>query len=314
MRGLLIAASGLVLAACATSTPPSDPEAFDRQATLDLVQALSRDALFGRLPGTQGSAEAQRLITARFEAVGAAPVGDSFSHPITYIPDEDGAGLQPGVNLIAKVEGRRDDPHTLVITAHYDHLGVIEGEIYNGADDNASGVGGLIAMAEYFVANPPRHDVLFVAFDAEEQGFGGARAFIENPPIPEAAITMNLNMDMIARHEGEELWASGAFHTPMLEPMLEELIPDTPIPLALGYDGSDPDQDDWTRLTDSAVFFERGIPHLYLGVEDHPDYHGPGDDFAKIKPDFYLGAVETALMIAIALDANLTDIAAASEP
>ncbi|MEO0815832.1 MAG: M28 family peptidase [Pseudomonadota bacterium] len=295
------AAAALVLAGCATAPEPSAPEAFNRQATLDIVQELSRDALFGRLPGTDGSEKAQSLIITRLEEIGASPVGGTYRHAITYGEKGD----QPGVNIMAKVDGRSERPQTLVVTAHYDHLGVVDGQIYNGADDNASGVGGLLAIAEYFVANPPRHDVLFVAFDAEEQGFGGAKAFTGNPPLPESAIAFNLNMDMISRHEGDELWASGAHHTPALAPLLSEIIPNAPIPLALGYDGSDDSQDDWTELTDSAVFFQRGIPHLYLGVEDHPDYHGPGDDFSKIKPEFYLGAVETALMIAISLDENL---------
>ncbi|MEM1150982.1 MAG: M28 family peptidase [Pseudomonadota bacterium] len=305
MRTVAFLVSALWLAGCATAPEPSAPEAFDRQATLTIVQDLSRDSLFGRLPGTEGSATAQRLIIARLEAIGATPVAGTYRHPFTYGENGD----QPGVNIMAKVEGRSDSPRTLVVTAHYDHLGVIDGEIYNGADDNASGVGGLLAIAEYFVAYPPRHDVLLVAFDAEEQGFEGAKAFMAAPPIPESAIAFNLNMDMIARHEGEELWASGARHSPALVPLISEIMPDAPIPLAMGFDGSDESQDDWTNMTDSAVFHVRGIPHLYLGVEDHPDYHGPGDDFAKIRSDFYLGAVETALMIAIALDENLEDFA-----
>jgi Zn-dependent M28 family amino/carboxypeptidase len=315
MRLAAFLASALILAGCATAPEPSAPEAFDRQATLSMVQELSRDSLFGRLPGTQGSAQARKLITARMAAIGLPPMGASYEHAFTYgdfTDSETGEATEPdkpGVNLIGKVEGRRDSGLTLVVTAHYDHLGVREGEIYNGADDNASGVGGMLAIAEYFAANPPRHDMVFVAFDAEEQGLAGARAFLANPPIPEEAITLNLNLDMISRHEGGELWASGAHHTPALAPLVSEIMPATPIPLAMGYDGSNESQDDWTNMTDSSVFHQRGIPHLYLGVEDHPDYHGPGDDFSKIQPEFYLGAVETALMIAIALDRNLKDFA-----
>ncbi|MEL6956030.1 MAG: M28 family peptidase, partial [Pseudomonadota bacterium] len=67
--------------------------------------------------------------------------------------------------------------------------------------------------------------------------------------------------------------------------------------------------DDWTNLSDHVAFHRAGIPHLYLGVEDHPDYHKPGDDFSKIQPDFYLAAVETALRMAITLDDNLKDFA-----
>lgn len=320
MRLAAFLASALILAGCATAPEPSAPEAFDRQAALSIVQELSRDSLFGRLSGTEGNQKAQELITARMAAIGLAPIRpEGYAHPFTYggfVDRETGEATEPdkpGVNLIGKVEGRSDKGLTLIVTAHYDHLGVRDGQIHNGADDNASGVGGMLAIAEYFAANPPRHDMLFVAFDAEEQGLAGARAFLANPPIPEDAITLNLNLDMISRHEGGELWASGAHHTPALAPLISEIMPATPIPLAMGYDGSEESQDDWTNMTDSGVFHQRRIPHLYLGVEDHPDYHGPGDDFAKIRPEFYLGAVETALMIAIALDENLEDFAREGE-
>ncbi|MEL6569895.1 MAG: M28 family peptidase [Pseudomonadota bacterium] len=309
------AAAALVLAGCATAPEPSAPEAFNRQATLDIVQELSRDALFGRLPGTDGSEKARQLIIARMSAAGLVPFGEGFEQAFTYGDFADRETSAPstpdktGVNVVGKIEGRRDSGLTLVITAHYDHLGVKDGQIFNGADDNASGVGGILAIADYFAANPPRHDMVFVAFDAEEQGFQGARAFLNSPPIPESAMTFNLNLDMISRHEGGELWASGVRHTPALAPIVESVAETSPVPLNVGYDGTDADKDDWTGMTDSAVFFQRGIPHLYLGVEDHPDYHGPGDDFSKIKPEFYLGAVETALMIAISLDENLQTFA-----
>ncbi|MEL6663027.1 MAG: M28 family peptidase [Pseudomonadota bacterium] len=315
MRSLFLAGAGLVLAACASAPEPSAPEAFDRQATLSLVQELSRDSLFGRLPGTEGSATAQRLIIARMERIGLAPIGADYRHPFTYgdfVDRESGeasAPDKPGVNLIGTIDGRSDSGLTLVVTAHYDHLGVQEGEIYNGADDNASGVSAMLAIAEYFAANLPRHDMVFVAFDAEEQGYAGARAFINEPPLPLSAMTMNLNLDMISRHEGGELWASGAHHTPALAPLIAEVAEAAPIPFMPGFDGSDDSQDDWTNLSDHVAFHRAGIPHLYLGVEDHPDYHKPGDDFSKIQPDFYLAAVETALRMAITLDDNLKDFA-----
>ncbi|MEQ9121705.1 MAG: M28 family peptidase, partial [Alphaproteobacteria bacterium] len=72
----------------------------------------------------------------------------------------------------------------IIVTAHYDHLGIRNGEIYNGADDNASGAAALTALAEYFVSQPPKHDILFVALDAEDVGFLRARALIRDPALP----------------------------------------------------------------------------------------------------------------------------------
>src|SRR5690625_4454616 len=102
-----------------------------------------------------------------------------FSHtnPRTNEPFDE------AVNLIAIVEGS-DHPETYIaITAHYDHLGVRDGEIYNGSDDNASGTAALLAISEYFLENQPSNCLLFFSFDAEEQGMAVASLFINNSII-----------------------------------------------------------------------------------------------------------------------------------
>ncbi len=311
--GLVLA--GLALAGCASAPAPSDPESFSRQAVLDMTRELSRDSLFGRAPDTDSSRRAQELIVSRMRAIGLETVGGGYRHIFDlsdFANRPEGAGPaedKTGTNLVGYLPGRSDDMATLVITAHYDHVGVREGQIYNGADDNASGVATMLAVAEYFAAHPPRHNILFVAFDAEEGGFKGSLAFVKRPPIPDHWIVANLNFDMMSRGETGGLWASGTHHWPVLAPLIEKIAPDAPIGLHMGYDGGDPDQDDWTNQSDHYAFFREGIPHLYLGVEDHPDYHKPTDDFANIQPDVFLAAVETALMVAIAMDRELEEIA-----
>lgn len=315
MRACLTGLAAALFFTGCTSTPAYEG-AFDRDGALALTRALSSDALRGRLAGSPESAVAQDLIISRMEAIGLEPVGaGSYRHPFTYgaftnrETGERARPDKPGINLIGKLEGQADTELTLVITAHYDHLGVRDGEIYNGADDNAAGVAGLLAIAEHFAANPPQNDVLFVAFDAEEQGFGGARDFIARPPMKLSNMAMNINLDMISRGDGEELWISGVNHTPRLAPLAEMVMDNAAIPMAMGYDGADPAQDDWTNLSDHVVFFQRGIPHIYLGVEDHVDYHKPGDDFEKIDPVFYLAAVDAAVHLATLADAELEEIA-----
>ncbi|MEO1643143.1 MAG: M20/M25/M40 family metallo-hydrolase [Pseudomonadota bacterium] len=312
MKPLLIIAA-LALAGC--GAPSSD--SFDRNRTLDLVEALSADALEGRAAGTEGNAAARVMIIDRMETLGLSPVGESFEHPFTYGPFRTPEGTsavpdKPGINVMGLIEGTAGTDLTMVITAHFDHLGIRDGEIYNGADDNASGVAGMLAIAEHFSRNRPMHDVLFVAFDAEEDGFGGARAFISQPPLPLSDMAFNLNLDMISRGDNRLLWASGTSHWPALQPLVDDVAADAPVTLRKGYDSGD-GRDDWTLLSDHAVFFRAGIPHLYLGVEDHPDYHKPGDDFDKIDHDWFIGAVETALSVAIKADKNLAEIYAMRE-
>ena len=88
------------------------------------------------------------------------------------------------------------------MSAHYDHIGVRNGQVFNGADDNASGTAALFALGKYFSEHRPEHTVIFAAFDAEEAGEWGSKSFVKQPPVPAASIVVNINMDMIARDPG----------------------------------------------------------------------------------------------------------------
>ena len=206
----------------------------------------------------------------------------------------------------------------IVVTAHYDHLGVgADGEIYNGADDNASGVATLFAIADHFTRKktPPKHSLILLVLDGEEQGSHGAKAFLEDQGgLPPGAITFNLNLDMISRADNGKLWASGVPRTPSLRAILETVSETAPIELNIGYDGANAEQDDWTLMSDHREFLRAGIPHLYLGVEDHPDYHKPTDDFENVDQDVFLKSVETCIMVLRAIDTNLDEVLAGFDP
>ena len=313
---LTIGISGAALAVMLTACGGEQlykPERFSAKPTLEITEALSADSLQGREVGTAGNAKARAMIVARFEELGLLKDGPSYEHPFKYgafADPESGQDTTPnktGINLIAYLPGTEGPERSMVVTAHYDHIGIIDGEIHNGADDNASGVAALLAVAEYFSKNPPKHDVAFIAFDAEEDGFGGARAFITEPPVPLDIISFNLNLDMIARGDNELLWASGTHHWPEMKPIVEAVAADAPVTLKMGFDEGD-GREDWTLLSDHMVFFRAGIPHLYLGVEDHVDYHEPSDDFDKIDQDWFLRSVETVVMMAATADQNLEAI------
>ncbi|MEO0548931.1 MAG: M28 family peptidase [Pseudomonadota bacterium] len=307
---------GLTACSQVESTPSEtlyEPTRFSGDYLLDLAEALSSDDLQGRAPGTEESMRARQMIIDRFEALGVQPVNGSFEHPFLYGPftnpetGEDAVPDKPGTNVMGLIEGSGESDLTMVLTAHFDHLGVREGEIFNGMDDNASGVTGILAAAEYFSENTPLHNVLIVALDAEEDGLSGARDFVTNPPIPLETIAFNLNLDMVSRGDNGLLWASGAAHWPALEPMIVTVASTAPVEVRMGFDTGE-GRDDWTLLSDHGVFFRAGIPHLYLGVEDHPDYHRPSDDFENVDKDWYLRSIETVVMMADAADAILVEI------
>ena len=306
--------SGLV--ACSQASPPADtfsPKLYSADTALRLFETLSSDEMQGRQAGSAESATARALIIDRLESLGVMPVGASFEHPFKYGPfraPETGVAASPdkdGVNVIGMIPGRQADGIGMVISAHYDHLGVRDGEIFNGADDNASGVVGALAIAEHFSETAPTHDIYFVFFDAEEDGFGGARDFIVNPPVSLDTIALNLNFDMVSRGDNGILWASGTHHWPDMVPRVNAVAEAAPVTIELGFDQGD-GREDWTLLSDHAVFFRSGIPHIYFGVEDHPDYHKPTDDFENVDQTWFLKSVETLIMMSEAMDDDLSEI------
>jgi Zn-dependent M28 family amino/carboxypeptidase len=286
-----------------------------RAALVDMC-VLSSDVMAGRLVGAPGNAMARDYIVQRFEALDLAPLGDSFEHPFTFdrsidFRDPNAARESvDAVNVIALIPGA-DSAQIMVVTAHYDHIGPGENnEIFNGADDNASGVGGLLAVAQHFHDNPPAHDVLIVAFDAEESGLSGARHFVENQPDGLGEVVLNLNLDMLGYSPEGDIWAAGAYHTPGLMPLIEAAADAASVQLKAGYDRPTGDpREDWTLLSDHGPFHVAGIPFIYIGVEDHEHYHQVSDEFSIIDPVFYGAVVDMVVDLAERADDALGEIA-----
>ncbi|WP_332773049.1 M20/M25/M40 family metallo-hydrolase [Phenylobacterium sp.] len=279
--------------------------AAGEQALRD-VEILSTDAMAGRAMGSPGSALARTHILKRFAQIGLKPAYGSFEQPFAFaVAAETGAGI----NLIGQIAGTGKSDKVLVISAHYDHLGVRKGEIYNGADDNASGVAALLAIAEAFAETPPRHRVIFAVVDAEEVGHRGSGALVAKPPVPLARIALALNLDMLSKNAKGELYASGGYHFPWLKPRLTALAGKVPVSLKQGHDGPPwLGDDDWTVQSDHAAFHQAGVPWVYLGVEDHAEYHRLTDDFATVPRDFFARSVRTAVIAARQFDEDLDAI------
>ncbi|MFL9839646.1 M28 family peptidase [Sphingomonas sp. ST-64] len=299
VRLAALAATAL-LATAATDSPPW-PQLFDD------VRILAADDMEGRLVGSPGSARARAYLVQRMRAIGLEPAFATFEQP--FAADHDGATLN-GVNLVGRIRGSGKSDRVLLIGAHYDHFGVRDGKVMNGADDNASGVAVLLSIAESFARDRPDHDVIFALWDAEEQGLYGAKAFANAPPIPLSRIALNLNLDMMSRGDRNELWLAGAHHYPFLRTRFERLVSEAPVTLKLGHDGPPwKGADDWTDGSDHAVFHDKGIPFAYFGVEDYAEYHQPGDDFTAVPLDFFARSAATALQAARLFDRELDEIA-----
>jgi Zn-dependent M28 family amino/carboxypeptidase len=281
--------------------------AIDRAVLLRDLQVLAADDMQGRQVDTPGGARARAYIIERFKASGVEPIGASYEMPFEFTT---GALRRRGVNVIGRVAGSRQANRYIVVSAHYDHLGVRGGQVYNGADDNASGTAALISLARYFSTHKPQHTLILAAFDAEEAGLRGSRAFIANPPVPLSAIAVNVNVDMVGRDVNNKLYLAGTFLNPFLKPYLQRVAPAPPVTLLFGHD--DPNNralDDWTRDSDHWAFQMAGIPAIYLGEENYEQHHKATDDYETIMPDFFVGAAETAVRVVEALDRNLEAIA-----
>ncbi len=316
-RFVATAAAALVLttlaAACASSAANSDAAVgrggpaglptLDSARLINDLTRLSHDSMAGRATGTPQNAQARAFLVSELRRIGIPALNGTYEHPFQSARRNRPDSVR-GVNVLGYLAGARDPSRVIVVSAHYDHVGVRNGDIYNGADDNASGTAGVLALAAYFKANPPQHSMLFVFFDAEEMGLLGARAFVAAPPIPLARIAVNVNLDMVSRSDQGELWAAGAAHYPQLRPFLEGITPLAPMPLKLGHD-TGPGREDWTNLSDQGAFHAVGIPALLFSVEDHADYHKPTDDAERIQPAFYYGAIRTVAGFLTRLDAAL---------
>jgi len=277
---------------------------FEPKQLINDLKVLSADSMGGRKVGSEGNAMARSMIVDRLVKLGVTPYGSSdYLQPFQVTQSFGQAKVGNGTNILGVREGKKKQ--TIVISAHYDHVGIINNFIYNGADDNASGIAALLAFAEYFQKNTPEHRLIFAFFDAEESGLLGSAHFVNTIDMQNENIVLNINMDMISRSKKNELYASGAYHYPILKTSLANLSIPENITLLFGHDDPSTGKNDWTNQSDQGNFHKKNIPFLYFGVEDHPDYHRPTDTFEKISVDFYSRSVETILRSIILLDKSL---------
>ncbi len=284
-------------------------QSISSKTLLENIKFLSSDELKGRKTGSEGNAEARSFILEQFRTIGLEAHYPDFQQQFSFKNKRENKTYEDAVNIVGFVAGSSSD-HLIVITAHYDHIGIGRPDaagdsIYNGADDNASGTAALIELAKYFKKNRPRHSMIFAALDGEEMGLQGAKALVKDFPFPLEQIVLNINMDMISRNEKGELYASGTYYNPSLKSILEEAALGIMPKLMFGHDEPNTGGDNWTQSSDHGPFFNANVPHIYFGVEDHPDYHKPSDSFDSIDEQFYVNAVNLILKCTLALDAKL---------
>ncbi len=316
LRSLTLAA--LLLAGCRTAQLPTvsaDPRIAETLAV------LAADSLEGRMTGTRGANKAAAYIADEMRRAGLHPAGDSGSFfqrvPLSRIVRSDGQirlrllsswaafdSLAPtdrrvGLNVLGRLDGSGEPAfrdQTVLVDAHYDHLGIgapVRGDsVYNGADDDASGVVAVLTAARRLAADgKPKRTVIFAAMTGEEVGLLGTRWFVAHPTVPLEQIVANLEIEMIGRPDSlvggrGKAWLTGDERSTMGTQFRAA-------GLAVAADPH-PDQHFFER-SDNIAFARRGIvAHTLSSFNLHGDYHQPSDDLAHIDLKHLETVVETA--------------------
>lgn len=254
------------------------------------VVVLSSDLMEGRSTGTKGAELARNYIANRFKEIGLSPKGEnnSFFHSFEFKykknPHAAGEGeKRVGKNVVGLIDNGAK--HTVVIGAHYDHLGwgdagsLYTGEpaIHNGADDNASGVAAILNVAEALTQSDAKNNnYLFIAFSGEEMGLYGSKNFTLSPTIDLEKVNYMLNLDMVGRLKEDKTMALGGVGTcPEWRDEIEDVK--TSLKFNMTESGIGP--------SDHASFYLKDIPVLFLFTGQHSDYHKPSDDSHLINYD-----------------------------
>jgi Tol biopolymer transport system component len=255
------------------------------------ITYLSSDALKGRLTGSKEEKIAADYLAKQFKTLGlqAFEKGSyfqNFSYKVKVNPKD---SLEVKDNSGRNVIGYLDNKaaKTIVIGAHYDHLGMNEhnnstkpnskGEIHNGADDNASGVGGVLELARIFSQNKTTEKVnyVFALFSGEEDGLIGSKKLAEIVKTKYPNIISMLNMDMIGRlNDKKEMTVGGVGSSPIFSKLIEKNKP-AGFNITLDESGIGP--------SDHTSFYLKDIPVLFFFTGTHSDYHKPSDDEDKIN-------------------------------
>ncbi len=252
---------------------PPEPE----QARLKAIITKLADPEFEGRRG-EGGQKAAAYIVEQFRTLGLEPLfdGDFYQN----IPAREEGKIQ-GRNVGAILRGSDPELRTqwLIVSAHFDHLGVRDGVLYPGADDNASGVAMMLEIARCFTqgAEKPRRSIMFIGFDLEEIGLFGSRYFAEHSPIPLSRVALFVTADMIGRSLGggctEYVFVMGSEHVPSVRPWIEEAASQRPA-LKVGLLGSDLLLLD---RSDYGPFRSRKVPFLFFSTGENPCYHSPRD-------------------------------------
>lgn len=283
--------TGILFCFCASAVIGT-AQSFKTEDIKNTISFLASDELKGRGTSSSEELKAANYLAEQFQTIGLKPINSSYLWPFTFRKNPNphdtslvGIKERTANNVVGFLDNKA--PYTIVIGAHYDHLGLghdhnsldanPEGKIHNGADDNASGTAGVIELARYFSQNKKTepYNFLFMCFSGEELGLLGSKKWCDNPSYELSKINYMVNMDMIGRlnDSTRKMIVYGVGTSPVFVPLIDSIKTD----LSIKKDSSG------IGPSDQTSFYLKDIPVLHFFTGQHSDYHKPSDDADKIN-------------------------------
>ncbi|MCH4830560.1 MULTISPECIES: M28 family peptidase [Flavobacterium] len=267
----------------------------------DHLYIIASDEMQGRNTGEEGQKKTGKYIISEYIKNNISFPDETTSYyqpiPSSYFQKAFSPRLGDSENIWTFIKGTEKPKEIIIVSAHYDHVGMKNGEIYNGADDDGSGTVSLLEIAEAFQkakneGHGPKRSILFLHVTGEEHGLHGSRFYSENPLFPLKNTIANVNIDMIGRRDdlhkdsNNYLYIIGSdYLSSDLYTIVENANSDF-VNLKLDYkynDKNDPNR--FYYRSDHYNFAKHNIPSVFLFNGTHEDYHKPTDDPDKIEYD-----------------------------
>jgi len=281
---------------------------INRSSAEATINFLASDELQGREAGVHGSRVTSEYIVSLLQWMGVSPLADSYFQPFdAYRKERQKKGrLEVHPDSIAKLKQEvhqkltmrnvlgmipgKNTKEYVIVGAHFDHLGIdpaLDGDqIYNGADDNASGVSAVLQIARAFLASgqQPERNVIFAFWDGEEKGLLGSKYFVQTCPFL-SQIKGYLNFDMIGRNNKPQQPKQVVYFYTAAHPVFGDWLKEDIRKYSLQLE---PDYRAWENPiggSDNGSFAKVGIPIIWYHTDGHPDYHQPSDHADRLNWD-----------------------------
>ena len=281
---------------------------INRSSAEATINFLASDELQGREAGFHGSRVTSEYIVSLLQWMGVSPLADSYFQPFdAYRKERQKKGrLEVHPDSIAKLKQEvhqklsmrnvlgmipgKNTKEYVIVGAHFDHLGIdpaLDGDqIYNGADDNASGVSAVLQIARAFLASgqQPERNVIFAFWDGEEKGLLGSKYFVQTCPFL-SQIKGYLNFDMIGRNNKPQQPKQVVYFYTAAHPVFGDWLKEDIRKYGLQLE---PDYRAWKNPiggSDNGSFAKVGIPIIWYHTDGHPDYHQPSDHADRLNWD-----------------------------